>query len=1231
MRRNLAPGDTMAFEGDLSNLALGDVLQTLAMSRQVGTFVVRAAEERRLAFSVQGVAVLSYRPSLGVREANWLVGTGRITPEDVEHAVKVQRRRREESLGDVLLSNGACTADDLRAARRYLAAEEIYELFYMKEGRFEFLQGEPDRTAPLANLWFDVGSIAMEAARRIDELPRCREAAPPTEVLVHCDDQHRRLEDFDNDEKLKRIYDLADGTRTVQDVVDDSHLGPFDTWKALFTLVVERSLLRPGTKEEVLEAARTVAAARDLPRAARLLFRAAAHDPADDGIRQRIAETLTQAGERRAAAEQYVELARSRLDSGRNLPAVEALRHAIRLDNNNPEAHEHLLQALLEGGDVDGAVEAARQAASLRIAMGDHRGAAAVAEHGLAQHPGDPALLTALANAQIGLGRPDEALRILDDVAQILESTGENDRRLIDVYRKILQLEPGRRECQRRMDEILATERSKRRRIVQRVAIAAGVLVLACAAVPLLARPSATAELERARDLLTMGKLEEAQSVLDGLSGRTLEQDEEIEQRVLRGEVERALLPPEGASLRRKMSSDVDGLYREANRAVQERRISEGLSLYQAALDLLDSAEALRLRTLDAGAHEALCSESAREVHLGLASAATECQQDAAQVVAVRDRFVDDVFRKEDLAVLRELVAQSTKVTELLQRENWGAVDEIVDRLVGRTRPPADGSDRRIEEAVATILEAGGEVAAASDKALSLVRKNELKAEYVSTYTTGGQLERSGQLEEAAATYESFLDLCERFRRGEPAALYAPLIKEYFDVIKLPDLVRARLDRIRAVLQEEDAALRALAAGDVEEAFRRRSALVRNNAEIAFDDRRFRLPLRIETRPAGAHVVLLDDAEAGRLLGSAPLTTEYGLRGETRIALRLPGFREHVIVRHGAAEDASGHETIDLVKLSLWMSEPGGHTEAAPAIGDGVVVLGGRDAVLRWIDSTTGRELHSENTQLMAGFSAAPLLRRGRLHAVTLDRVGLVFDAATHAQVRRYPLDGPVCASPVSVPRGVLLAEEAGVLRLVDDDGNTVWKLTIGGKIRADLAAEGSRVVLVTSDSDVVLVDTDAGRVLRRQRLPVETFWGPPLLSAGRVVLGGDTGLVVCLGADDLQERWRVEVDGPVRGRAAPGGGGGGGGAQSGSIETIDASGTIVSRVVAGGPVASGVLALPEGFVAVTVKGIVLRFDPTGALLWRYDAGDAIVAPPRLADGRILVITRRGVAIALAP
>src|SRR5262245_46706346 len=175
----------MAFEGDLTKMSLGDVLQAISLSRQIGTFIVRNRDdERRLACTEKGIALASDRTQFAVRLGTMLVGMGKVTPEHLEEALRVQRRRRDARIGELLVEAGACTDDDVRAARRYIASEEIFALFEWSEAQFDFQDGAPDLSGVFADIWFDVASIAMESARRSDELPRLLSVVPLSEVLV---------------------------------------------------------------------------------------------------------------------------------------------------------------------------------------------------------------------------------------------------------------------------------------------------------------------------------------------------------------------------------------------------------------------------------------------------------------------------------------------------------------------------------------------------------------------------------------------------------------------------------------------------------------------------------------------------------------------------------------------------------------------------------------------------------------------------------------------------------------------------------------------------------------------------------------------------------------------------------------------------------------------------------------------------------------------------------------
>src|SRR5262245_33539126 len=125
----------MAFEGDLSNLSLGDVLQTLAMTRQAGTFVIRGpSEERRLVFGARGFGLLTVRQDLRDRVGQYLLGKGKVSADVFEQTQKAIRRKKDAFVEDALFEKGVISEADILDARRYVGGEDIYDLFLWTQG-----------------------------------------------------------------------------------------------------------------------------------------------------------------------------------------------------------------------------------------------------------------------------------------------------------------------------------------------------------------------------------------------------------------------------------------------------------------------------------------------------------------------------------------------------------------------------------------------------------------------------------------------------------------------------------------------------------------------------------------------------------------------------------------------------------------------------------------------------------------------------------------------------------------------------------------------------------------------------------------------------------------------------------------------------------------------------------------------------------------------------------------
>jgi len=1228
----------MAFEGDLSNLSLGDVLQTIAGSRQVGTFIIRGVEERRLACDVHGVALVSARSSLGLLIGSVLVGTEKITSKQLDDALRAQRRRRESPIGGLLVEAGACTPDDVREARRYVALEEIFELFMWREGTFEFVAGNPQLGGLFCDLWFEVPSLAMEAARRLDELPRAMQTAPQNEEFVRVENVEEKLVEIADSRDLRALLALVNGARTVEDVRQAYYRGRFDTWKGMEALV-ERGLLRPAIPEEVLAAAQGAVAAKDFARAARLYSRAAEHAPADESIEQSIADCLRDAGEKRRAAETLVHLGAARLERGAHDAALESLSRAIALDAGSPDAHEAIAHALGAVGRADEATTAALAAAAIRMGCRDFEGALRVVEWALAQSPRNPEILSASAAALHGLGRLDDAMRALEEAARILTDEGVKDERLIDVLRRIVQLDPSRKDCETRIDEIRASAATRKKRIMQRVAIAAGILVVGAVAVPIIRGPSVESRIAKIHSLVDemQGDATKAQTALralDGLTGAAMSGDEKIDVDGLRRRVDHVLHPPDGAGQKQKVDAALDLVYRATSAAVQEGRLADGLAGLLAGLDQLDGPDARKLQTMDEALHKQLLADAAHEVDLALSAVAAAAQKESARVASVRDRFDANVWKREDLDVLHDLVDQSGQVVEATKGDSWTRLPELVKALVAKTHAPSDASDKRILEATAVVVDGAARVAELHDRALLRARRKELKEGFVSTYADGAQLRRQGRLEEALQRYGAFLAKCEELKSAAPAALYEPVLKELFGgEMMLDQRIRTERDDVAAIVRVESEAAKAEADVDFETAFRLCKRLVHDHPDIDFT-RRFQMPLRIETAPAGAEVILVDASKEARSLGRTPLSTHYPIATGAKYELRLPGYADWKFAKKGAAEDSSGVERVELPKTPLWKSAACGSTEAPASATSGSILVAGRDGVIRRLDAKTGVEAARFAPGLLDGFACPVVARGGLVFAAALDGKGWILKLSDLSLVATFDT-GAVRGALVPTARGVIVADEAaGVVRLIGDDGKPLWTAPVG-KVKADPSVDGDLVVVVDSDGEIFELSASSGAVTKRRKLRADSTWGAPTIRNGRIVLGDASGDVACLDATSLADAWTRTLGGPVRGRicatdlrvvACTG---------DGAVHVLDAeTGSALAAAIVGDKAdgARGACDLPDGgFVLVTKKGIASRYDAKGGLVWKYDAAEEVLAPPRLLDGVVVVVTKKGVAVALDP
>ncbi|HEX8254956.1 MAG TPA: DUF4388 domain-containing protein [Thermoanaerobaculia bacterium] len=272
----------MALEGTLRDFSLADIFQLIGLQRKTGVLTLRSKDDTVTVTFLDGkvVGADSLNRRLENRLGSVLIRTGYLTQDQLNRALEIQKETLQR-LGYVLTHYGIISAESLKEAIQLQIMQIVYRLFRWKDGDYHFSQEttieyDRDNVTPIS-----AESILMEGARMIDEWPIIekrirsydmvfRKKLTDQEIVVVGADEADEI-DFDGrpakkkkggltdtiriSQEEKSIYDLVDGTMTVNDIVEVARLPEFDTNKALYELVTRDLIeeVRGPSAEQVLQ------------------------------------------------------------------------------------------------------------------------------------------------------------------------------------------------------------------------------------------------------------------------------------------------------------------------------------------------------------------------------------------------------------------------------------------------------------------------------------------------------------------------------------------------------------------------------------------------------------------------------------------------------------------------------------------------------------------------------------------------------------------------------------------------------------------------------------------------------------------------------------------------------------------------------------------------------------------------------------------------------------------
>ncbi|MCB9877545.1 MAG: PQQ-binding-like beta-propeller repeat protein [Planctomycetes bacterium] len=458
----------MALRGDLASVDLAQVFQMLALNKKVGLLSIHSAKLWKvLYFDQRGVTVHHNVHAVLDRVVAAFVRSGRLQEQALEEA-RDHSLRMGQPLADSLLAGGYLDAAELEDQYRFELEEEVYDLFFCREARFEF----HERVSTLEGrdgivderFFFNCDSVIMEAARRIDEWAFISERIPSTaEVLVATADSID-AEDYGPDGPA--VFELLDGRRNVARVIEVTGLSNFLVCKTLSQLL-DAGAIAPVAQEELVPLGNECMQDGRLKDAIALYERAIELEVGLPESHSLVAKAY-QAAEEYELAVYHLECeAEHRVGSGDLAGAARCLFEVRRMMPTDLQARERLVElALGQDGvkvaDFDPLAEG-KALVELLTEFGDIQRVRALLERLLLVEPNDPDLKKALVNVHVRAGDQTRVVQLYESIADDLVRQNK-PLEAVGYLQKILLIDRSRSDISERVRRLYEFDERARRR-----------------------------------------------------------------------------------------------------------------------------------------------------------------------------------------------------------------------------------------------------------------------------------------------------------------------------------------------------------------------------------------------------------------------------------------------------------------------------------------------------------------------------------------------------------------------------------------------------------------------------------------------------------------------------------------------------------------------------------------------------------------------------------------------
>jgi hypothetical protein len=237
----------MALQGTLKDFSITEIIQLIGQQLKTGVLKIRRGKDIVEISFVDGMIVHIYSNYRGKKDliGEIFVKAQLITEEQLNRVLRIQKETLKY-LGEILVELQLLTKDDVLKVVSTQIYETIYDLFWWEDGTFNFdlKLVESYKKIPFA---LSTEQVLLSILRMVDEWSEIeKKVYSPHQVFKKALGTEEKPVDPSSfqsylKEKLtseqELIYNLVDGNRTVQEIIDRSLLGKFNSSEILYALL----------------------------------------------------------------------------------------------------------------------------------------------------------------------------------------------------------------------------------------------------------------------------------------------------------------------------------------------------------------------------------------------------------------------------------------------------------------------------------------------------------------------------------------------------------------------------------------------------------------------------------------------------------------------------------------------------------------------------------------------------------------------------------------------------------------------------------------------------------------------------------------------------------------------------------------------------------------------------------------------------------------------------------